>query len=176
MNTTFPVITLTGLAGSGKSTIGKALYNTLKQDYANIIYLDGDEFRDILEAYDYDKQSRINLAIKRSKFAKFLNDQGMMVIITTISMFNEIYKYNRQIFQNYIEVYIKCNMDELIKRDQKGLYTKAINKETQNVVGIDISFDQPQANLTIDNSSQDKIKEKVQMIIKILKENNNDNH
>ncbi|EAK2337749.1 adenylyl-sulfate kinase [Campylobacter jejuni] len=172
MNTTFPVITLTGLAGSGKSTIGKALYNALKQDYANIIYLDGDEFRDILGIYDYDKQSRINLAIKRSKFAKFLNDQGMIVIITTISMFNEIYKYNRQIFKNYIEVYIECNIEELVKRDQKGLYTKAINKEIQNVVGIDISFDQPQANLTIDNSSQDKIKEKVQMVISQLKERN----
>ncbi|MPP29953.1 adenylyl-sulfate kinase [Campylobacter jejuni] len=154
--------------------LGEAFIKASKNWYGggNIIYLDGDEFRDILGAYDYDKQSRINLAIKRSKFAKFLNDQGMIVIITTISMFNEIYKYNRQIFKNYIEVYIKCNMDELIKRDQKGLYTKAINKETQNVVGIDISFDQPQANLTIDNSSQDRIKEKVQMIISQLKERN----
>lgn len=96
----------------------------------------------------------------------------MIVIITTISMFNEIYKYNRQIFKNYIEVYIECNIKELVKRDQKGLYTKVINKEIQNVVGIDISFDQPQANLTIDNSSQDKIKEKVQMIISQLKERN----
>lgn len=172
MKTTFPIIALTGLAGSGKSTIGKALYNTLKQDYANIIYLDGDEFRDMLGAYDYDKQSRINLAIKRSKFAKFLNDQGMIVIVTTISMFNEVYTFNRQNFKNYFEVYIECDIQELIRRDQKGLYTKALNKKIQNVVGIDIKFDTPPSDLIINNSSQDKIKEKVQMIISQLKEYN----
>lgn len=62
------------------------------------------------------------LAIKRSKFAKFLNDQGMIVIIITISMFDEIYTFNRQNFKNYFEVYIKCDIQELIKRDQKSLY------------------------------------------------------
>ncbi|MCV3420432.1 adenylyl-sulfate kinase [Campylobacter lari] len=166
------IITLTGLAGSGKSTIGKALYNTLKQDYANIIYLDGDEFRDILGAYDYDKQSRINLAIKRSKFAKFLNDQGMIVIITTISMFNEIYAYNRKNLKHYFEVYVKCDMEELIKRDQKNLYSKALRKEIQNVVGVDIEFDFPNSDLVIENSCQDKLEEKVQMIIEKLRDVN----
>ncbi|EPE3793673.1 adenylyl-sulfate kinase [Campylobacter lari] len=166
------IITLTGLAGSGKSTIGKALYNTLKQEYANIIYLDGDEFRDVLGVYDYDKQSRINLAIKRSKFAKFLNDQGMIVIVTTISMFNEIYTYNRKNLQNYFEVYIKCDIEELIKRDQKNLYSKALRKEIQDVVGIDIKFDFPNSDLVIENSRQDKLEEKVQMIIKKLRDVN----
>ncbi|MCV3383907.1 adenylyl-sulfate kinase [Campylobacter lari] len=166
------IITLTGLAGSGKSIIGKALYNTLKQEHTNVIYLDGDEFRDVLGVYDYDKQSRIELAIKRSKFAKFLNDQGMIVIVATISMFNENYAYNRKNLKHYFEVYVKCDMEELIKRDQKNLYSKALRKEIQNVVGVDIEFDQPQANLIIDNSSQDKIKEKVQMIISRLKEYN----
>ncbi|HEF1623574.1 TPA: adenylyl-sulfate kinase [Campylobacter lari] len=166
------IITLTGLAGSGKSTIGKALYNTLKQDYANIIYLDGDEFRDILGAYDYDKQSRINLAIKRSKFAKFLNDQGMIVIITTISMFNEIYAYNRKNLKNYFEVYVKCDIEELIKRDQKNLYSKALRKEIQNVVGVDIEFDSPNSDLVIENSCQDKLEEKVQMIIEKIRDVN----
>ncbi|EAL0080406.1 adenylyl-sulfate kinase [Campylobacter lari] len=166
----YPIVVLTGLAGSGKSTIGKALYDALKQDYNNIIYLDGDEFRDMLGVYGYDKQSRIDLAIKRSKFAKFLNDQGMIVIITTISMFNEIYTFNRQNFKNYFEVYIECDMQELIRRDQKGLYTKVLNKEIQNVVGIDIEFDTPPSDLIINNSSQNKIKEKVQMIISKLRE------
>ncbi|EAH7654071.1 adenylyl-sulfate kinase [Campylobacter coli] len=164
------VVALTGLAGSGKSTIGKALYNTLKQDYNNIIYLDGDKFRDMLGVYGYDKQSRIDLAIKRSKFAKFLNDQGMIVIITTISMFNEIYTFNRQNFKHYFEIYIECDIQELVRRDQKCLYTKALKKEIQNVVGIDIEFDTPYSDLVINNSSQDKIKEKVQMIISKLKE------
>ncbi|MFG5095636.1 MULTISPECIES: adenylyl-sulfate kinase [Campylobacter] len=166
------IITLTGLAGSGKSTIGKALYNTLKQEHTNVIYLDGDEFRDVLGVYDYDKQSRIELAIKRSKFAKFLNDQGMIVIVATISMFNEIYAYNRKNLKHYFEVYVKCDMEELIKRDQKNLYSKALRKEIQNVVGVDIEFDFPNSDLVIENSCQDKLEEKVQMIIEKLRDVN----
>ncbi|WP_139451838.1 adenylyl-sulfate kinase [Campylobacter armoricus] len=162
------VIWLTGLAGSGKSTIGKALYEKIKQKYKNIIYLDGDELRDLLGHYGYDKQSRIDMALKRSQFAKFLNDQDMIVVVTTISMFNEVYEYNRQNLKNYFEIYIKCSMEELIKRDQKGLYTKALNDKIKEVVGIDIKFDEPNPNLIIENSLQDRLGEKVDKIYKIL--------
>ncbi|EGK8096060.1 adenylyl-sulfate kinase [Campylobacter lari] len=162
------IIWFTGLAGSGKSTIGKALYEKLKQEYKNIIYLDGDELRDIIGHYGYDKQSRIDMALKRAKFAKFLNEQDMIVIVTTISMFNEIYEYNKKNFENYIEVYIKCDLQELIKRDQKGLYTKALNGEIKNVVGVDIRYDEPNAHFVLDNSMQENLDEKVEMIIKQL--------
>ncbi|MCV3470545.1 adenylyl-sulfate kinase [Campylobacter sp. CNRCH_2015_0814] len=162
------IIWLTGLAGSGKSTIGKALYEKLKNEYKNIVYLDGDELRDLLGHYSYDKQGRIDVALKRSQFAKFLNDQGMIVVVTTISMFNEIYKYNREKLKNYFEIYIKCPIEELIKRDQKGLYTKALNGEIKNVVGVDVKYDEPNAHFTLDNSIQENLDEKVNMIVKQL--------
>lgn len=167
MNT--PIIWLTGLAGSGKSTIGKALYNKIKEKYNNVIYLDGDELRDLLGHYGYDKQGRIDIALKRAKFAKFLNEQGMIVVVTTISMFNEIYKYNKDNLKNYFEIYIKCDMQELIKRDQKGLYTQALEGKIKDVVGIDIKFDKPNPNLIIENSSQDKLDKKVDEIYNKLK-------
>ncbi|MCR6570409.1 adenylyl-sulfate kinase [Campylobacter insulaenigrae] len=162
----YPIIWLTGLAGSGKSTIGKALYERLKQKHKNIIYLDGDELRDLLGHYGYDKKSRIDMALKRSQFAKFLNDQEMIVVVTTISMFNEIYEYNRKNFKNYFEIYVKCEMQELIKRDQKGLYTKALNKEISDVVGVDIPFDEPRSDYVIDNSIQNDLTYKIDMIMK----------
>ena len=162
------IVWLTGLAGSGKSTIGKALYEVLRQKHKNIIYLDGDELRDLLGHYEYHKQGRIDMALKRSKFAKFLNDQGMIVIVTTISMFNEIYQYNRENLSNYFEIYIECTMEELFKRDQKGLYTKALKKEIENVVGIDIKFDKPNADLIINNSFQNDLDEKVKIIVEKL--------
>ncbi|AJC90235.1 adenylyl-sulfate kinase [Campylobacter lari] len=162
------VIWLTGLAGSGKSTIGRALYEKLKRECENIIYLDGDELRELLGHYGYDKQGRIDVALKRSQFAKFLNDQGMIVVVTTISMFDEIYKYNRENLNNYFEIYIKCPMEELIARDQKELYTKALNSEIKNVVGVDIKYDEPNAHFVLDNSMQENLDEKVEMIIKQL--------
>lgn len=48
------------------------------------------------------------MVLKRAKFAKFLNDQGIIVIVTTISMFNEIYDYNRKQLKNYYEIYRMC--------------------------------------------------------------------
>jgi len=162
------IIWLTGLAGSGKTTLGKALYEKLKIKYNNIIYLDGDELRELLGHYGYDKASRIDMALKRAKFAHFLNQQGMMVIVTTISMFDEIYSFNRKQFKNYYEIYIECDMQELIKRDQKGLYTKALNKEMTDVVGVDIEFDTPKADLVIDNSRQSDLEKKVELIVKNL--------
>ncbi|EAI9225337.1 adenylyl-sulfate kinase, partial [Campylobacter coli] len=95
------VIWLTGLAGSGKSCIAEALYQKLKEKYDNIIYLDGDEFRELLGYYKYDKQSRIEVSIKRSKFAHFLSSQNMLVIVSAISMWDEIYRYNRKTLKNY---------------------------------------------------------------------------
>ncbi|EAK2629526.1 adenylyl-sulfate kinase [Campylobacter coli] len=162
------IIWLTGLAGSGKSTIGKALYEKLKQDHENIIYLDGDDLRDLLGCHSYDKKGRIEVALKRSQFAKFLNNQGIIVVVTTISMFNEIYQYNRKNLKNYFEIYIKCSMEELIKRDQKELYTKALKGEIENVVGVDIKFDEPSAHFVLDNSMRENLDEKVETIIKQL--------
>ncbi|EMB0030278.1 cytidine diphosphoramidate kinase, partial [Campylobacter jejuni] len=60
------------------------------------------------------------------------------------------------------------DMHELIQRDQKGLYTKALNKEIDNVVGVDIEFDKPEADLVINNSCRNNLEEKVELIIKKL--------
>lgn len=163
------IIWLCGLAGSGKSTIGKALTQKLRQKYNNVIYLDGDELRDLLGHYGYDKDSRIEVAIKRAKFAKFLSNQGQIVVVTTISMFKEIYKFNKENLKNYFEVYIKCEMEELLKRDQKGLYSKALKGEIKDVVGVDISYDAPESNLVIDNTNKENLDRNIDEILLSLK-------
>lgn len=163
------VLWLCGLAGSGKSTIGKALYEKIKQEIPNVVYLDGDELRDLLGAYGYDKQGRIEVALKRSAFAHFLSAQGLVVVVTTISLFEEVYAYNRKTLQNYLEIYVECSMEELQRRDQKGLYSGALKGEIQNVVGVDIPFVKPNANLVIDNAQSDFLEQKVQKILNSIK-------
>ncbi|MCV3431220.1 adenylyl-sulfate kinase [Campylobacter lari] len=160
------VIWLTGLAGSGKSFLCKKLYSELKKTYDNIIYLDGDEVRELFDHKDYTKNGRIDISLKRSKLAQFLSSQSMIVIVSAISMWDEIYLFNRKHIKNYLEIYVKCDLKELIKRDQKQLYTKALNKEIDNVVGIDINFDIPNnADLVLDNSSFNNTEEKIQLIL-----------
>ncbi|MDE5602324.1 MAG: adenylyl-sulfate kinase [Helicobacter sp.] len=162
------VLWLCGLAGSGKSTIGKALYQQIKQEIPNVVYLDGDELRDLLGDYGYSREGRIEVALKRSKFAKFLSQQGLVVVVTTISLFDEIYKYNRTTLQNYLEVYIQCDLEELIKRDQKGLYTKALKGEVKDVVGVDIPFDKPNADMVVENTKKENLKTNIQKILEAI--------
>lgn len=163
------VIWIMGLAGSGKSTIGKALHEKIWQTHKNVVFLDGDEMRALLGVGGYDKDSRINLGKKYFTFAEFLSKQGLIVIVSAIGMFNEVYEFNRTKLKNYTEIYIKCDFDELARRDKKGLYTGAVSGAVKDVVGVDISFDEPCANLVIDNSARDNLEQKVNEIYQFLK-------
>lgn len=159
------VIWLCGLAGSGKSTLAKALAELLRQKFDNVVYLDGDELRELFEHFSYDKGGRIKMAIKRAKMANFLSKQGQIVIVSTISLFDEVYKFNHANLPNYYEVFVECDFEELKRRDQKGLYTKALNGEIKNVVGVDIQYDTPNPNLTLANSETKELDKKVQFLL-----------
>lgn len=159
------VIWLCGLAGSGKSTLAMALNERLRAKFDNVIYLDGDESREIFGHFSYDKNGRIDMAIKRSKLANFLSKQGQIVIVSTISLFNEVYEFNRATLQNYFEVFVECEFDELKRRDQKGLYTKALSGEIANVVGVDITYDAPSPNFTINNTKTIDLDKKSALIL-----------
>lgn len=159
------VIWLCGLAGSGKSTLAMALNERLRAKFDNVIYLDGDESREIFGHFSYDKNGRIDMAIKRSKLANFLSKQGQIVIVSTISLFNEVYEFNRATLQNYFEVFVECEFDELKRRDQKGLYTKALSGKIANVVGVDIAYDAPCPNFTINNTKTIDLDKKSALIL-----------
>lgn len=158
------VIWLCGLAGSGKSTLAMALNERLRAKFDNVIYLDGDESREIFGHFSYDKNGRIDMAIKRSRLANFLSKQGQIVIVSTISLFNEVYEFNRATLQNYFEVFVECEFEELKRRDQKGLYTKALSGEIANVVGVDIAYDAPCPNLVLENSKAVDLEQKAQVL------------
>lgn len=157
-------IWICGLAGSGKSTLAKSLTNILRQKFDSVIYLDGDELREIFGHFSYDKNGRIDMAIKRAKMANFLSKQGQIVIVSTISLFSEVYAWNRANLQNYFEIFVKCEFDELKRRDQKELYTKALRGEIKNVVGVDIDYDVPYPNLAIENSETKDLDKKAQFL------------
>lgn len=161
----FMVIWLMGLAGSGKSTLGRALYTELKsRGINNLVYLDGDEFREVIGAFGYDKASRIEVAKKRAKLCQILSNQGLIVIASSISMFKENYEFNRVYLKEYFEVYVRCEMEELKRRNQKDLYSG----KTKNVVGMDIEIDSPQAHLILDNELG-KLEENLQTLIGAIK-------
>ena len=95
---------VTGLSGSGKTTVSKVFYKAMKKNNRNTIFLDGDIMRGImgLENKSFDKKSRLNLAMLYAKFAKLLTDQGIDVVFATISMFHAVRDWNKNNIKQYI--------------------------------------------------------------------------
>ena len=113
--------------------------------------LDGDELRKVFGAAEitkknYGREARLRLAMKYARLCKLISAQNVVVVIATISMFNEIYTWNRANLPGYFEVYIKIPIKELRQRDPKGIYRRFESGELDNVVGIDLPIDEPKGS------------------------------
>ena len=138
------VFWITGLPGAGKTTVATVLFKKIKSHHDNVILLDGDSLRTIFaDEINFDYSSRKSLAKKYSMLSKYISEQGVIVIIATVSMFHEIRDWNRKNIDSYIEVYVKVPLDILASRDQKNLYSKGARGEISNVLGLDVDFEEP---------------------------------
>lgn len=173
------IIWLIGISGSGKSTIGKSLYNKLKRKVKNLVYIDGDEFRTLMNNdLGYSITDRDKNAKRMIRFIKFLSDQKINVICAA-NLTNKKYQLlaKKVLKKKYFEIFVKTSIKTLIEnRDYKKLYKKAIQKKIKNVVGIDLKYDEPKnSNLVIENEINRKnfsqIIDKIITKTNILKKN-----
>lgn len=166
------VIWICGLAGAGKTTIGAALYEAIKVNFDKIIFLDGDILKEIIGHLGYSREERIVGARRISNLCAFLSNNGINVICSTISLFEDIYKLNREKNEKYFEIFVECPMEELIKRDQKNIYSSYLKGKAKDIVGMDIDYDIPSPDLIINNTNRDQLNEKIKIIVKALREKN----
>lgn len=157
---------ITGLSGAGKTTIAKLLYDKLKSKKDNVVFLDGDVLREVFGSdIGYSQEDRRKSAMRNSRLCKELSEQGIDVICATISMFDTCREWNRKNIKNYKEIYIKVPMNVLIERNQKGLYSGALNGDIKNVMGIDIDFQEPKnPDMVVINDGSRKLKEIIDLI------------
>lgn len=165
------VIWITGLSGVGKTTLGKMVYKHIKRKYPNTVFVDGDSFRKaFVKNSGHSVEERREIARQISGLCQFLSDQNIHVVCATISLFNDIHKYNRENIKKYFDIFVECEMDELVRRDKKGLYSKALSGKIKNVVGVDLSFDKPEkCMLILNNTKPELLKENVNRIIELIK-------
>lgn len=162
------VIWLTGLSGSGKSTIAEELYKKLKNKELKVEYLDGDRVRDIFPKTGFSKEER-DRHIKRIGFlASMLEKNGVIVIAAFISPYEEARQFVRDMCSNFIEVHVSTPLAECKRRDMKGLYAKAEKGEIKNFTGVNDPYEEPlNPELRIDTTNI-SVKEAVERIIPLV--------
>jgi adenylylsulfate kinase len=138
------VVWITGLSASGKTTLGSAVTASIKSKYQNIVFLDGDILRTVLDQSSvHSRDERLRLAFLYARLCKMLSEQGLIVVIATVALFKEIHAWNRENIEHYIEVFIDVPMSELRRRDPKGIYRKYDLGEIRDVAGLDLAIDYP---------------------------------
>ena len=149
------VIWLIGLSGAGKTSIGQAVHRLLNAKRPNVVFLDGDEMRELMgNDVGYGLADRRKNAERISRLCQWLDRQGIDVVCAILSVFPESQEWNRAHLPRYFEVYIRVSPEVLRARDSKGLYRRALNGEIKNVVGVDLAFTPPpHPNLVLENDA-----------------------
>lgn len=166
------VIVFTGLSGSGKTTVAHALKKELDRLGRRSFVLDGDRLRGFTPGLGYSREERIESAKFKMGHAKVLYEAGVVPICAFILGFREQREHARSLFDaaHYLECYLRCPVEICAQRDPKGIYKKAALKELDNVVGIDLEYEEPAAPAVIIDTDKLSVKEAVAVILGAIRE------
>lgn len=132
------VLWLTGLSGSGKTTIAEYLRDKLELNGKKVLILDGDSIRSTISkklSFSEDDIKTNNLTVAQLVIQK--QNEYDVIIVPIISPYRKHRDLVRKTINfNFNEVYINCSVDECISRDTKGLYKKALNGQIKDMIGI----------------------------------------
>ncbi len=149
------VIWITGLSGSGKTTIAKNMQDILRGQGDNVVVIDGDQIRHAVgdKNCGHDRANRVINAFRICRFAKMIADQGFIVIVATMSLYHEVHEWNRENLPGYHEIFLDVDMETLRKRDSKGYYKKADLGAIDNLAGVSLDVEFPkEPDLVIENN------------------------
>lgn len=136
---------VTGLPGSGKTTLSVLLQQQLlSTQNRKFVLLDGDQLREVFGSTTlHQSEQRKNLSYQYARLARLLCSQGLDVIVSTVSMFEDVRQWNRENIAKYLEIFIDVPIETLISRDKHALYSRALRGEVDNVLGINASYEAP---------------------------------
>ena len=166
------LIWLSGISGSGKSTIANELEKKLYENNFLSYLLDGDNIRIGLNKdlgfTDEDRKENIR---RISEVSRLMLDAGLIVITAFISPFKEERQLAKSLVleENYFLVHVDCSVEKCEERDVKGLYKKARAGEIKNFTGIDSPYEVPENPNLIVNTEKERVDESVKKIFNAIK-------
>lgn len=169
------MIYMVGISGSGKTTIATALEKEIKHRMdLKIQFIDGDvirsEFGNIF-GFSREERMKCNQAVR--VVIKYLIRNHISVILAQVGAYEAMRNNVRNDFckeADYIEVYVKCSLEECARRDVKGYYKKLQSGEMENLNGVDDIYEIPQHSDIVIDTEKETVSEAVQKIMAYLKE------
>ena len=158
----------TGLPCSGKTTLTDGLRAKLLEKGLSSIVLDGDVLRRTLNSdLGFDIKSR-NIAMKRvAQLAHLICSQNINVLVSVISPLKKHREYAKKVFErgnNFYEIYLSTNLEECERRDTKGMYKRARDREIKDFTGIDSKYEKPDSPFLSLDTMKYSITESVDLI------------
>jgi adenylylsulfate kinase len=165
----------TGLSGSGKSTLTEKLEAEFRARNYKVERLDGDIVRtNLSKGLTFSKEDR-DINVRRIGFVcDLLSRNGVVAISAAISPYENIRQECREMVEShgaaFVEVYTKCSLDELVRRDVKGLYKKALAGEIQHFTGVSDPYEEPVNPDVLVESDSEPVEEAYAKILRYLEE------
>jgi len=165
------VIWIIGLSGSGKTTLAEEVTTQARESGRKVVLLDGDRIRDFYgNDLGHDLTDRRTNADRICQLCAFLDEQGIDVVCAILSVFPESRSWCRENLSSYFEVFVDAPIEQLIERDEKGIYGRYKRGEIREVAGLDLPFPRPkQADLIITNDGgRDLLLQYAPLLVKLF--------
>jgi adenylyl-sulfate kinase len=162
---------LTGLSGAGKTTLAGRLERELLARGRGVEVLDGDIVRTHLsKGLGFSREDRDTNILRIAFVASLLTRHGVAVITAAISPYAGARRQARELIGNFVEVYVRCDLDELVRRDVKGLYRRALAGEIAHFTGVSDPYEEPQRPDVVVDTARETVEESVATILSGLEE------
>ncbi len=167
------LVWFTGLSASGKSTIAHLVERELFNRGIRTYVFDGDNVRHGINSnLGFSREDRRENLRRIAELSKLFVDAGILVLAAFISPYREDREYIRKRFDgdNFLEMYVKCSVEECERRDPKGQYRKAREGIIKNYTGVSSPYEEPENPDLILDTERFNIKTSVQKVIELLDE------
>lgn len=152
------IVWIVGPTSSGKTTLANEVLHVLRKRGIRVIHYDGDEVRDFFGPdLGFNSEDRLRVVSTLVHLANKAFDAGLNVIVSALTAYPDARHFVRKNIKNLVIVSIECGIEACIKRDRKGLYSKALKGEINTVIGLNSKYNPIEdPDIVIDTDTKSK--------------------